>query len=227
MHCCPAAEGCVLAALCARSEGHGCAVCAAGCAAECARFSWLQRQDRCGKTERRLLFLLPWLTQETPPLSWLLAKRRQASATQMALLLRGLPAQRHRSASLVEEEPASREAPQQHISRHPRSAVLVETLCPCEEELQQPGRAAHVTPSAVLRRAVSRDLKSVPGSTGDTDSLHRVASGTERGRSSHEQHSTVWRWQWGQTALGAATEHRVGAVSGWVSGTLESATGPP
>ena len=68
------------------------------------------------KDGKTALILAAGLTRRLP-LSWLLAKRRQASATQMALLLRGLPAQRHRSASLVEEEPASREAPQQYISR--------------------------------------------------------------------------------------------------------------
>ena len=43
---------CALAALCAQKRVAGCTV----CAAECARFSW---QDRCGRTERQLLFLLP------------------------------------------------------------------------------------------------------------------------------------------------------------------------
>ena len=62
------------------------------------------------------------------PLSW--------PATQRPLL-RGLPAQRHRSASLVEEEPASREAPQQHIAAS-RSAALVTMLHPYDKEPQQP-----------------------------------------------------------------------------------------
>ena len=109
-------------------------VCAAGLQQTCARFSWLRRQV-CA--ERRKDSSCSCCRADARDAALVLAvRRRQASATQMALLLRGLPAQRHRSASLVEEEPASREAPQQHISRHPRSAVLVETLCPCEEELQ-------------------------------------------------------------------------------------------
>ena len=87
----------------------------------------------------------------------LAVRRRQASATQMALLLRGLPAQRHRSASLTEEEPH----PERHrssTSRRPRSAVLVATLCPYEKELQQPvescpyDRRGPQQPCAVLSR---------------------------------------------------------------------------
>ena len=62
----------------------------------------------------------------------------------------GLSAQKHRSASLVKEKPASREAPLQCISRHPRSAALVEMLCPYEKELQlADGRTAHVIAAAL------------------------------------------------------------------------------
>ena len=60
-------------------------------------------------------------------------------------LLEGLPAQRHRSASLTEEEPASREAPQQHIAAS-RSAALVEALCPYGELQLADGRTAHAMP---------------------------------------------------------------------------------
>ena len=51
---------------------------------------------------------------------------------------RGLPAQRHRSASLTEEEPH----PERHrssTSRRPRRAALVATLCPYDKELQPGG----------------------------------------------------------------------------------------
>ena len=48
-------------------------------------------------------------------------------------LLRGASAQRHRSASFVEEKPAPREAPQQHISRHPRSAALARCCVPMKK----------------------------------------------------------------------------------------------
>ena len=51
----------------------------------------------------------------------LAVRRRQAGATQMALLLRGLPAQRHRSASLVEEEPH----PERHRSSTYRGVLEV------------------------------------------------------------------------------------------------------
>lgn len=67
----------------------------------------------------------------------------------------GLSAQKHRSASLVEEKPASREAPLQCISRHPRSAALVEMLCPYEKELQlADGRTAHVIAAALNNPAL-------------------------------------------------------------------------
>ena len=57
-HCCPAAEGCVLAALCARSEGHSCTCVRQACSRH-VQGSWLQRQGLCGRTEGQLLFLLP------------------------------------------------------------------------------------------------------------------------------------------------------------------------
>ena len=127
---------CALAALCARSEGHGCTCVRQACSRH------VQGSRGCGGRSVRKdgkTALAPAAVADARDAALVLAvRRRQASATQMALLLRGLPAQRHRSASLVEEEPASREAPQQHISRRPRSAVLVATLCPYEKELQQP-----------------------------------------------------------------------------------------
>ena len=75
----------------------------------------------CAGTEGQLLLLLPWLTRRLP-LSWLLAKMRQASATQMALLLRGLCSTEAQIRQPRWEKPASREAPQQHIA-DPRSAA--------------------------------------------------------------------------------------------------------
>ena len=96
-----------------QERGAGCTVCAAGCAGLAAGL--------CGKTEGQLLLLLPWRPRDCP----------SAASTQRPLL-RGLPAQRHRSASLVEEEPH----PERHRSStswRPRSAALVRILCPCEE----------------------------------------------------------------------------------------------
>lgn len=49
-------------------------VCAAGRAAGCAGLA----AGLCGKMEGQLLLLLPWLTQETPPLSWLCEGGRPA-----------------------------------------------------------------------------------------------------------------------------------------------------
>ena len=59
----------------------------------------------CAGTEGQLLLLLPWRPRDCP-----------SAARTHRPLREGLPAQRHRSASLTEEEPASREAPQQHIA---------------------------------------------------------------------------------------------------------------
>ena len=133
--CCPSphAEGCVLAALCARSGGQ-----AALCVRQrpmqqiCARLSWLQRQGRCGKTA----LILAAVADARDAALVLAVRRRQASATQMATALRGC---RHRGT----DQPASLRRsrhPERHRSRHiadPRSAALVRILCPCEE-LQQP-----------------------------------------------------------------------------------------
>ena len=95
---------------------HDCTyVCSRGHAAECARFSW---QVWAG-TEGRPLFLLPWLTRRRP----VCGQHTEATA-------RGASAQRHRSASLVEEKPASREAPLQCTSRRPRSAALARRCVP-------------------------------------------------------------------------------------------------
>ena len=70
----PAAEGCVLAALCAQERVAGCTVCAAEYAAGCARLvAGSVRKD--GKTA---LILAAVADQETP---------RLRPATQMALLL--------------------------------------------------------------------------------------------------------------------------------------------
>ena len=116
-----------------RERGAGCTVCGRPCGRVC-RVLWLQRQGLCGKMERQLLLLLPWRPRDAALV--LAVRRRQASATQRPLL-EGLPAQRHRSASLVEEEPH----PERHrssTSRRPRRAALVATLCPYEKELQQP-----------------------------------------------------------------------------------------
>ena len=44
VHGCPTAEGCVLAALCARERVAGCTYVCGRLAAECAGLSWLQRQ---------------------------------------------------------------------------------------------------------------------------------------------------------------------------------------
>ena len=67
-------------------------------------------------------------------------------------------------------------APQQCTSRRPRSAALVEMLCPYEKELQQPGRAAHVTPSTVLRCMLSS--KSLKGNA--PEAAHRGGAGCGR-----------------------------------------------
>ena len=118
--CCPSphAEGCVLAALCARSEGQ---------AALCVRQSVQGSRQVCAGTEGRSCSCCRG-DQET-------ARLRPAHRLP---LLRGLPAQRHRSAGLTEEEPH----PERHRSSAYRAiledAALVEMLCPYEKELQQP-----------------------------------------------------------------------------------------
>ena len=75
---------------------------------------------------------------------------------------RGASAQRHRSASLVEEEPASREAPQQHIAASSKRCPG-KMLCPYEKELQlADGRTARMIAAALdnpALHAVSKDLK--------------------------------------------------------------------
>ena len=68
----------------------------------------------------------------------------------------GCAAQRHRSASLTEEEPASREAPQQHIAASSKMLPWSRCYIPTRS-CSSRWRAAHVMPSAVLRRAVSED----------------------------------------------------------------------
>ena len=179
--CCPAAEGCVLAALCARSEGHSCTCVRQACSRH-VQGSRGCRGRVCAERRRDSSCSCCRADQET-------ARLRPAHRRP---LLEGLSAQKHRSASLVEEEPH----PERHrssTSRHPRSAALAGRCVPVRS-CSSRWRAAHVMPSTALRYMLSsKSLKSVPGSTGDTDPLHRVASGTERGRSSHEQHSTVWK----------------------------------
>lgn len=69
------------------------------------------------------------------------------------------------------------------------------------------------TPAVCLAGRACAAGEECPAARG-TDPLHRATSGTERGRRLTEWHSTVWRWQWGQKALEAATDRRVGAVSG-------------
>ena len=69
------AEGCVLAALCARERVIGCTYVCGRLAADMCK---VLVAGLCGKTERQLLLLLPWLTQETPPLSWLCEGGRPA-----------------------------------------------------------------------------------------------------------------------------------------------------
>ena len=85
VHGCPTAEGCVLAALCARERVAGCTVCAAGLQ-QSVQGSRGCRGRSVRKDGKTALILAAGLTRRLP-LSWLLAKRRQASATQMALLL--------------------------------------------------------------------------------------------------------------------------------------------
>ena len=101
MHCCPAAEGCALAALCARSEGQ-----AALCVRQAMRQGVQGSRQVCAERWKDSSCSCCRGDQET---ALVLASTQRP-------LLEGLPAQRHRSASLVEEEPASREAPQQHIA---------------------------------------------------------------------------------------------------------------
>ena len=71
-------------------------------------------------------------------------------------LLEGLPAQRHRSASLAEEEPH----PERHRSSAHRGVLEALPWSRCYIPMGSRSsrwRAAHVMPSAVLRRAVSED----------------------------------------------------------------------
>ncbi|ESU40355.1 RomA, partial [Giardia duodenalis] len=86
-------------------------------AAECARLAAGLRGDG-----GQLLLLLPWLT-----------KRRPVCGQHTEATARGAATQRHRSASLVEEKPASREAPQQCTSRRPRSAALARRCVPVKK----------------------------------------------------------------------------------------------
>ncbi|ESU40623.1 Variant-specific surface protein, partial [Giardia duodenalis] len=96
------------------SEWQTARMCAAECAAECVRLA-----AGLGGDGGQLLFLLPWLTRRRP----VCGQHTEATA-------RGAATQRHRSASLVEEKPASREAPLQCTSRRPRSAALARRCVP-------------------------------------------------------------------------------------------------
>ena len=80
--CCPAAEGCALAALCAQGASwHDCTyVCGRG---QCSRYVQGSRGCRgrvCAEMEGQLLFLLPWRPRDGPS---------AASATPMATALMG------------------------------------------------------------------------------------------------------------------------------------------
>ena len=108
----------------------------------CVRQSVQGSRQVCAETERQLLFLLPWLTQETARL------RPHTEAT----ALRGVGTEAQVSQPRWGEA-ASREAPQQHIAASSKCCPG-KTLCPCEE-LQQPGRAARVMPSTALRCMLS------------------------------------------------------------------------
>ena len=88
----PHAEGCALAALCARSGGQAARVCGRARGRVC-RVLWLQRQGLCGGGGTALV--LAAVATKRLPLSW--------PARHKWPLLEGLPAQRHRSAGLTEE----------------------------------------------------------------------------------------------------------------------------
>ena len=91
------------------SEWHGCTVCAAeATAADMCRVLVAAEAGSVRKDGKTALILAAVATKRLP-LSW--------PAHRWLYCSEGLSAQRHRSASLTEEEPASREAPQQYISR--------------------------------------------------------------------------------------------------------------
>ena len=114
MHCCPAAEGCVLAALCARSGGQAMQQICAGLAA-----------GLCGKTERQLLLLLPWRPRD--------AALVLASATQMATAPRAVQHRGTGQPASLRRSRTQRGAAAIHIAVFPEDAALVATLCPYEE----------------------------------------------------------------------------------------------
>ena len=121
----------------------------------CVRQAVQGSRQVCAGAEGQLLLLLPWRPRDAALV--LALRRRQASATQMALLLRGLPAQRHRSASLTEEEPH----PERHRSSTSRCFLKMlpwSGFCVPMGSRSSRWRAAHrPPPSTTLRRAVSED----------------------------------------------------------------------
>ena len=121
MHGCPTAEGCVLAALCARERVAGCTYVCGRLAAECAGLSWLQRQV-CAERRKDGSYSCCRADQETALVLAACEKEAGQRDTNGFTALRGCAAQRHRSASLVEEEPH----PERHRSMH--IAVFLEVL---------------------------------------------------------------------------------------------------
>ena len=150
------AESCVLAALCARSEWQA-ALCVRQGVQQGVQGSWLQRQGLCGDGGTAL-----------GPAAGLTRRRPVCGRTQRPLL-RGLPAQRHRSASLVGRSRIQRGTAATHRGSSKRCPG--EALCPCEE-LQQPGRAAHAMPSTALRCAVSEDQEAHEHGRGRSVGMH-------------------------------------------------------
>ncbi|ESU45159.1 Protein phosphatase PP1 regulatory subunit sds22, partial [Giardia duodenalis] len=111
---------------------------AALCVRQSVQGSWLQRQGRG--------------TALGPAAG--LTRRRPVCGQHTEATARGASAQRHRSASLVEEKPASREAPQ-HAHRGSSKRCPGKMLCPYEKELQlADGRTAHMIAAALNSSAL-------------------------------------------------------------------------
>ena len=113
----PTAEGCVLAALCARERGAGCTVCAAGL-----QQSVQGSRGRSARKDGKTALILAAMAdaRDCPCLGCLRKGGRPARHKWLYCSDGGCAAQRHRSCQAsVEEKPASRKtmAPQQHTSR--------------------------------------------------------------------------------------------------------------
>ena len=170
MHCRPTAESGLRAGqpCVPGGEGHGCTyVCGRG---QCSRVC-----RACGRSVRKdgrtALVPAAVATKRRRPCLGC-AKEAGRRDTDGHCSDGGCAAQKHRSASLTEEKPASREAPQQ-AHRGILEGPPWSRCCVPMRSYNSRWRAARPPPSAVLRYMLSRRTRrGVPGSTRDTGSQH-------------------------------------------------------